>query len=643
MSRIINKAYHLKRFYLTISFTIFISAFIYAQSDIDTLQFLLGNNPPNVLSSSLDKQLNTYSLESKLFYNQTFNKFSFDVTEDYNSTFIKSAEKSIRDAQFFSSSAAYRIFPVLKIGLLGNNTILSDNRKIEINQASVSNVMIYSELTPDDKIHFSPFFGYTNNRQIGENDYGLTYGAEGLVDNYDISNFNLSSQLRFRNEDISPRKNLTRFFNLVASNVFNEDFSNYLTTGFSQNRKDFYYSADSVISNQYDIANNIQSRDEISYLLQDGLSYKNFLDNFGLDLTGSLNWRSIDRDTRYHPIEVLSSSVFDTRIKELKVEMESNLQYVTSSFSGNLKINYSERDEKHLAKNFLNESSIFFDERQDIENQKNNNSVRAAISIIGNWNISTKDQFSFSAYQNKLRYDTPSPENFDDRDELLSIVRLRYVRVLTPFFNAFATMEGTQSHVVYIFSEKSSNNNINRILKFTAGGDYHGKNITSINGFEVSANYTVYDFRDVVPNLRSFSFRQFTATDSTTIKLNNRFSIKNYGYLKLSQQGELNWSAFSEKPTRYLKEIYAEPKIVLSYDRVSFGLGTRLFALATYQFEVLRKIKDSDYLSIGPLTEILWLVENRIYLKLYGWYEFIKVDNKDREQANLSFEVNYNF
>ena len=619
------------------------SGYLQGQSEIDSLQFILVENPLNVLSTRLDKQLNTYYLSSKLFYNRTFNKFTYDVTEDYNSTFIKSADKSIRDEQFFSASAAYKVTPFMKIGLLGNNTILSDNRKIEINQASVSNAMIFTDLTPGVNIHLSPFFGYSNNRQIGENDYGYIYGGEGLLDNYDVSNFNLSSRLRFRNEDISPRKNLIRYFNIAAKSIFNNNVSNSIITGYSQNRKDFYYSADSVISSEYNIVNNIQSRDETSYLLQDGLIYDNLIKNLGLDLTGRLDWRNIDRNTRYHPVQVLSSSAFDSRIEELKFELESNLRYVTPDFAARLKMNYSERDEKHIAKNFLNTGSLFFDERQDIENRKNNNSARIAVSLLGDWNISGSDKISFSLYQNKLRYDTPSADNFDDRDELLSIIRLRYVRILTPFFNAFLTAEGTQSHVVYIFSEKSSNNNINRIIKFSAGGDYHGKNITSINGFEVSANYTVYDFRDLVLNLRSFSFRQFTATDSCTIRLGKKFSVKNYGYIKLSQQGELNWSAFSERPTRYLQEIYAEPKLVLRYNNISFGIGGRIFSLLTFNYDGLKRIKDSDYLSIGPLTEILWLVEKSIYLKIYGWYEFISVDKINRQQANLSFEVNWNF
>lgn len=360
----------MKRYYLLILIPFLAAGYLRAQSEIDSLQYILAENPLNLLSTKLNKDLNTYYLASKLFYNQVFDKFSFDVTEDYNSTFVKSAEKSIKDEQFFSASAAYTVNQFIKLGLMSNNTILSDNRKIEINQASVSNALIFSDITPGAKVHVSPFFGYTNNRQIGESDNGLIYGGEGVLDNYDLSNFSLSSQLRFRNDDISPRKNILRYFNLLANSIFSNDVSNLITTAFSQNRKDFYYSADSLISSQYDITNNIESRNETAYLLQDGLTYNNFLNNFGLDLSGRLDWRNINRDTRYHPEQVLSNSVFDTRIEELKFELESNFRYNTPSFSGRLKANYSERDEKHIAKNFLNSGSVFFDERQDIENQK---------------------------------------------------------------------------------------------------------------------------------------------------------------------------------------------------------------------------------------------------------------------------------
>ena len=122
-------------------------------------------------------------------------------------------------------------------------------------------------------------------------------------------------------------------------------------------------------------------------------------------------------------------------------------------------------------------------------------------------------------FHRKLKYDTQSDENFDDRDELLSILRLYYVKGITPFFDLFFNLEGSLNKTVYLFAERSSNNNTRRVIKFSGGGDYKIGILRSKNEAIVSANYTVYDFEELNPNLSSFSFRQLYLKDSTQVKL----------------------------------------------------------------------------------------------------------------------------
>ncbi|MFZ0453536.1 MAG: hypothetical protein WAM24_07265 [Ignavibacteriaceae bacterium] len=621
-----------------------------AQVLSDTLEYITVNNSLNKLSTKFDKLLNTYILNSNVFYNNDFGKFSFKVSEDYNSTYIKSAEKSIKDEHFFSTSTAYKLKPYLNIGISALNNILSDNRRIEINQASESNVVLFSQFIPEEKIYISPYLGYANNRQVGENDYGYLYGMEGLVNKLQVSDFDISSQLKLRNEDITPRKNIDRYFNLLVLNNFDQDVLNSINLKFSQSRRDFYYNADAVTARYFDIINNIQDRIETNYFLQDNLNYNNIFDNVSVNLSGGVNLRSIDRNTRYRSAAIATSpsfdtkSIFDTRIDELKIDLESIINYRTDNFNSALRFNYSERDEKHITKNFPGIDQRFFDERSDQENQKNNNAIRASLAWIGNLFFSPTDRLSFSFFQNKLRYDTPSPVNFDDRDEILSIIRLRYSKMLTPFFEAFISAEGTLNHIVYIFSEKSSNNNINRIVKLSAGGNYNGRNFASLNNFEVSANYTVYDFEDINPTYRSFSFRQFTATDSSSIDFNEKFGLSFFGYIKLSEQGDLKWASFSTKPNRFLTEFFAEPKFKFIYAPLQLSAGLRYFGINTYNYNgMIRKI-DSKYLSVGPVSEILLYLNTSLYLRIYGWYEFITTNSTvKRQQANLTMQVNYNF
>ncbi|GAB4298946.1 MAG: hypothetical protein Kow0098_24880 [Ignavibacteriaceae bacterium] len=598
----------------------------------------------NIISTSFDKQLSTYSLNGNILLSGEPGILTYQLSEKYKSTLIRSSVDNIRDEQHFSLTTSAKLDNKIKIGLAALNTIYSDNRQIEINQASVSSAFLFSEYIPSEQLIISPYFGYSNNRQIGENDYGYLYGAEGSLNNFSLTDMQLDSWFKLKNEDISPRKNLERYFLLGITNTFDVDVKNIVTTSFSQNRKDFYYTADSVTASEFGITNNIQSRTETNYTLQDNLTYNRFFDIFSLDLFGRLKWRLIDRDTRYRSVTVPSTSLFDTKVEEINIEIEANTKYTSESLLASLKLYFSERDERHITKRFEGIDESFYVIRSETESEKNNNSVRGSLSLSGLYLLSRSDNLSFSFFQSRLRYDTPAKGNDDDRDEILSILRLKFTHSFSEFFEAFASIEGTLSHIVYLFASRSSNNNINRILSLSTGGEYKGKNITSKNTFTVSANYTVFDFEDLNPNFRSFSFRQFTATDSSGINITDKLRLNLYGYLKLSEQGDLNWAEFSTLPTRFLQEIYAEPKLKVIYSDISFALGARFFLLKNFNYQGLTRIPDSEYRSIGPLTEIILTLSDNLYWKIYGWYEFIKINKtENRELTALNMQLNWNF
>lgn len=598
----------------------------------------------NILSSVFDKQLNIYSLNTILQFHKSFDPLLLDVSENYSSTFIKSTQNSTRDEHFFSASGNYLLLPELSFGILANNNIYSDSRQIDINQASSSSVTAFSQIMPQQRITIAPFAGYTSNSQVGEVNNGPVYGGEGFINGLSFSGTEITSLLKFKNEDISPRKNTLRYIDFSAVNVLEKNVSDSITYQYYEDRKDFYFEADSITSAQFNVVNNIQSRIETDNIFQNILNYNRFLEGFNEILVGTVSWKTIDRDTRYRSILLPSSSIFDTKVNEMKLELETTTEYHTQIFNGALKLNYSERDENHITKNFPGINQVFYLERQDIESRKNNIAKRIALSLIGFINLSDDDKIFFSLLQNKLRYDTPSPENFDDRDELLSIARIKYIRTITPFFDAFINLEGTLNHIVYIYSESSSNNNINRIIKLESGGDYHGKNFFSTNSFSVMANYTVYDFEDINPTYRSFSFRQFSANDSSRIILTDNLSFIHNGYIKLSEQGDLKWASFSTHPTRFLEEIFSEPKFAAYLGQLSFTFGARFFSLSTFDYNGTQKVLNSSYVSVGPLTEFSYSIYNNLSFILTGWFAYVSVTNlANSEQANLNMQLNWKF
>ncbi|NCS90466.1 MAG: hypothetical protein GW789_17265, partial [Ignavibacteria bacterium] len=120
--------------YLLIIF-VFIAYLAFGQIRSDSLEYVLTESAFNRLNSRFDKQLNTYSLNTFLFVQQKFENVFFTLGEQYNSTLIKSTDRSQRDEQRFSLTAGYEFTPNFNIGFGAHNNIYSNNRRIEINEA----------------------------------------------------------------------------------------------------------------------------------------------------------------------------------------------------------------------------------------------------------------------------------------------------------------------------------------------------------------------------------------------------------------------------------------------------------------------------------------------------------------------------
>ena len=114
--------------------------------------------------------------------------------------------------------------------------------------------------------------------------------------------------------------------------------------------------------------------------------------------------------------------------------------------------------------------------------------------------------------------------------------------------------------------------------------------------------------------------------------------------VKLSEQGDLKWASFSTKPNRFLTEFFAEPKFKFYYDPLQLSAGIRYFGINTYNYNGMIRIIDSKYFSLGPVSEILLYLNTSLYLRIYGWYEFITTNSIfNRQQANLTMQINWNF
>ena len=105
-------------------------------------------------------------------------------------------------------------------------------------------------------------------------------------------------------------------------------------------------------------------------------------------------------------------------------------------------------------------------------------------------------------------------------------------------------------HLVFLKAERSAMNNWNRIFQFNPGIYYNTKSFMMMPQFEILANYTVYDFENISPDVKSFSYRQVGYKDSIFIYLGKMFSLQTNINISYFERGILYWKSFSENSTK---------------------------------------------------------------------------------------------
>ncbi|MGK9367817.1 hypothetical protein ACSSWA_02835 [Melioribacter sp. Ez-97] len=612
-----------------------------AQVLMDSSLYSVDSFSDKILRNTVDKQLSTHIFNTRLNYNYRLSGLFAGLDENFSSTVIKSTEKNIKDEQYLRFLIQYKFNNYIKTGILFYNNLYRDSRPLSINKTNVTHTSFYVGSRLWEKLDITAFGGKSTNSQIDETDEGIIYGGEINLAPTNINEFILSSFMKYQNEDISPRKNAIRYVKFDLNNEL-DNLINQISFNYSEQRRDFYFKADSITSSEFGINNNIQTRKESNYHISDRLTFAQLNSPLKFELAGKLSWKQVERSTRYVSALNISGSSFDSEIGEMNLELGANVDYTTETLKSTLRFTYSERDENHKPRAIEGLSQIIFNQREKTESLKNNFSKIANVSFSTLYKITTNDLLTFNLYHRKLQYDTPSPDNYDDRDELLSTAALTYLKKLSRIFAAFINLEGTFNKTVYIFSQRSSNNNVQRILKFGTGGIIESGKFRSVNTAEVSANYTVFDYEKLNPNYKSFSYRHLMLKDSTLTNVWKNLNFFVTSYVKYSEQGDFNWDNFSASPVRFLTEFYAEPKLILNIEGFNIGFGIRYFLLDTYNYTAgLQKKLASTYKSVGPIASARYIISDKIDFSFDGTYEFISSSNNYRKQINFNMYLNY--
>lgn len=245
-----------------------------------------------------------------------------------------------------------------------------------------------------------------------------------------------------------------------------------------------------------------------------------------------------------------------------------------------------------------------------------------------------------------MQYDTPDTTNTDDRDEMLINASLSETHRFSTVFTATVTLEATLAHLVYLHREKSANNNWNRIIRLSPELRYNpSEYFRMYNRFEVSANYTVFDFELFIPSVKSYSYRQIAFLDSTSYDMTKHVGIDLFAHVRVFERGEFQWKDFSERPLQRIEEVTFSPQIRYSFNKEWYcAVGFRSFAQKRFKYTNNIRQFENTFLSAGPTTSIAIRLSSQSLVEVRGWKEYQRqTGGTIREFSNMTMNVRYYF
>jgi hypothetical protein len=616
----------------------------YSQSDQHFIDSLYSQN---FIHTNFDNDINSAKLDSRINLDLDLGKFNLSLKNIYISNVSKLDRNFFRDFDHMRFLTLYKFNEKVNAGIGAQSRILSDDRSFETNKNTnnffFTNLVykVFDDVLIDTKV------GLRNEDQIGEVNNGPSGIMEVFANNLNIENYISNGRLTLFYEELSAKRNNNFELDANIYKRFSEESDNLGFIKIFSRRNDFFFPASSGMKNLFNITNNVESRNEDYLYAGDFLNY-NLSNSLFITIGGNYLHKNISREYKYKPPSsiILFENIYDSKILENNLEIISKLNAVMKNIFATVKLSYIERSETHSLINTEGINASQLNELQRAERNKNNNSRRNSLDADIFYYFSNSNLFTFQSSSSILYYDTDSELNSDDRDELQLVYSLSHIYDNLVNFSLKTTFDLNLSKLHYLSSQRSANNYSNRVYKLTSTSYFKPvKNLFTKNTFQVLANYTVFDFEDIVSQVQSFIYRQMSFRDTTIYNITEKLSFDFYSEVKLYEQGQYNDRDFSLRPVNFfIDQFYFGEFGYLLNDFIKLSAGYKFFEQRRFEYEHNERVLKSKFNTSGVLGKLSLFINQNSLISIIGGVDFLRYDNSSLNSSagNLQMMVQWN-
>lgn len=588
----------------------------------------------NFLLTNFNKYINLYQLqiEGKALIQTNYGDFS--LRQHYNGSYLNLADLSSRDDQNWRFTYKKSIYDKLSILAHQNFILVSDSRNIGINQLSRLNGLVGLEYADREQYQIAATAGLESNKLLGINSQGQILSFRAGWKDFYMDNITTSGNLSAN----WLKLNLDRLDRDVTGSL--KLFGQFSNDAILVSSVDYRFLQNNLLS----IASSaeftpIETRQENFVNPKIMIDYR-ISEKLALFMDFNLNSNIIKREYKKSWKE-FDYSYFRRNIDQMDLSINSGLDWEWDLLNHNIALGFWSRSESNTLE--LADKSYQGDllKYQNIENQRDYQTSKFNLLNQTLFKLSKNTNIAVNYNVYLLQYDTPSKQNYDDRDEFSSIFRTMLNHRFSQFTTIEVSFENIQNHLVYLFSQRSIMNNWNKIYRLSPTVRYKNDFLQVNPKFEVLANYTIYDFANKSSITKSISLRNLSYRDSILIGFTQQIENRTQFKYQISERSLLNWHEFSEYPQIRINEFFIKSLFIRKYEYGEIGIGCNYFDYK--QSKIQENLIDYDIMSVSP--EVLIVYRWRDWqIKFSGWYEFqYQNKNKINEIANMNISINMFF